>query len=194
MESAAAWSRVRPRLRVVRNVLVQRTKRLRCVAPTASVHVTADVARDLRAEDFAFVGPRCRLDPGVSIGRYSMLAPEVVVTGDDHVWDQPGVPIQFAGRPEQTRTMIHDDVWVGHGALIRRGVTIGRGAVVAARSVVTKDVAPYDVVAGVPARPIAARFPDPAERRLHERMLDGATVAPRFTGRLAAPEPEEKEA
>ena len=54
--------------------------------------------------------------------------------------------------------VIGDDVWIGYGAIIMSGVTIGQGAVVAAGAVVTKDVAPYAVVGGVPAKTIKYRF------------------------------------
>lgn len=179
------------RLRNARNALVQRRKRLRTITASAYVHPSATVARDLRLDDYAFVGPRCELDPGVEIGRYSMLAPHVAIVGDDHVWQVPGCPIQFSGRPFQSRTIIADDVWIGHGALIRRGVRIGRGAVVAARSVVTADVPEFAVVAGVPARPIGERFADPRERADHIAMLDGPLVAPSFAGALGAADREE---
>lgn len=55
---------------------------------------------------------------------------------------------------------IGNDVWIGYGATIMSGVHIGDGAVIAARSVVTKDVAPYEIVGGVPAKPIRKRFDD----------------------------------
>lgn len=55
-------------------------------------------------------------------------------------------------------TTIGNDVWIGWGVLIKGGVTIGNGAVIGARSVVTKDVPPYAVVAGVPAKVIKYRF------------------------------------
>ncbi len=56
------------------------------------------------------------------------------------------------------RTTVGSDVWIGHGAKIRAGVNIGHGAVIGMGSVVTKDVAPYTVVAGVPAKEIGKRF------------------------------------
>ena len=56
--------------------------------------------------------------------------------------------------------IIGNDVWIGYEALIMSGVTIGDGAIIGARAVVTKDVPPYTIVAGVPAKPIRRRFND----------------------------------
>jgi acetyltransferase-like isoleucine patch superfamily enzyme len=166
---------------------VHQRKRLTGVAATAFVHPKAEVSTDLVAGDYAFVAPYCKVDPGVEIGRYSMLARQVAIVGDDHEWTLPGTPIQFSGRPPQSRTVIGDDVWVGYGALVRRGVTIGRGAIVAAHAVVTKNVAPYTVVAGVPAIEIAQRFPNAPDRAKHDAMLDGPLVAPSFAAKLSGP-------
>jgi phosphonate metabolism protein (transferase hexapeptide repeat family) len=57
------------------------------------------------------------------------------------------------------RVTLGHDVWLGHGALIMPGVTVGTGAVVGSGAVVTKDVAPYSIVVGVPAKPLRERFP-----------------------------------
>lgn len=57
-------------------------------------------------------------------------------------------------------TVVEDDAWIGFGAIVMSGVTIGKGAIVAAGAVVTKDVPPYAIVAGVPAKVIRYRFPD----------------------------------
>ena len=61
---------------------------------------------------------------------------------------------------------IGHDTWIGHGAVIMKGVTIGTGAIVGAQSVVTKDVPPYAVVAGAPARLLKWRHPRPVAERL----------------------------
>ena len=64
--------------------------------------------------------------------------------------------------------VIGNDVWIGYEAVILAGVTIGDGAVIGARAVVTKDVAPYTVVGGVPARSVKKRFSDGTIQRLLE--------------------------
>jgi acetyltransferase-like isoleucine patch superfamily enzyme len=110
-----------------------------------------------------------------------MLASHVAIVGDDHNWSEPGVPIQFAGRPIQRTTTIGADVWVGDGVILMRGLTIGDAAIIAAGAVVTKDVPPYEVWAGVPARHIRDRFADDTARAKHEQMITGPTVPPTFT-------------
>ena len=65
-----------------------------------------------------------------------------------------------------TYTVIGNDVWIGYEAVIMAGVHIGNGAIIAARAVVTKDVPPYTIVGGVPARPIRKRFDEEVIRKL----------------------------
>ncbi len=80
-----------------------------------------------------------------------------------------GVDQEFRGRRQAKRVTIGHDVWIGHGAVILPGVTIGNGAVVGANAVVTRDVAPFTIVAGVPARLLRQRFPDAIAARI-ERL------------------------
>lgn len=64
------------------------------------------------------------------------------------------------------RTVIGNDVWIGNNAIIIAGVNVGDGAIIGAGAVVTKDVAPYDIVGGVPARKIGERFDEKTKKRL----------------------------
>ncbi len=153
------------------------------VHPTAYISTLAgvEVSPDIRIAEYVYVGNGCVIGKNVSIGRYTMLAPRVAIVGADHAMDAAGTPMIFAGRPEQVPTVIGDDAWIGVGAVVMQGRTIGRGAVIGANAVVTKDVPPYEVWVGIPARKVGERFADPAERRHHDAMLDGPTVEPNWT-------------
>lgn len=104
----------------------------------------------------------------VTIGAFCSIAAGVTIfAGGDHALDIISTfPLTqlFEGRETHNRgkgaVRIGNDVWVGMGATIMSGVTVGDGAVIAARSVVTRDVAPYAVVAGNPAREVKKRFTD----------------------------------
>ncbi|GAA1432557.1 hypothetical protein GCM10009616_22310 [Microlunatus lacustris] len=171
------------RLRLARNAAVIVAKGLRSVAPTCSIHPTSHLARDLEAGPYVFIGRRCTLSPGVRIGSYTMLASGVAIVGDDHNWLDPEQPMQFSGRPPQRRTEIGADVWLGHGTIVMRGLRIGDGAIVAAGSVVTKDVPPREIWAGVPARKLRDRFTDSADVDRHVAALARPLVTPRFAER-----------
>ena len=117
------------------------------------------LARDKKmifGENF-FMGRNCHISAPVSVGDNVMLASFVTIVGGDHRIDYIDVPMNQSGRDEIKTTYIHDNVWVGHGAIILHGVTIHTGAVVAAGSVVTKDVESNCIVAGNPAKFIRFR-------------------------------------
>ena len=132
----------------------------------------ADIASDFRAGAYSFVGRGCCICPKVSIGAYTYLAHDVTILGGDHNYNVPGVPICYSGRPEMPETIIDEDVWVGHRAIIKAGVRINRGAIVAAGAVVTKDVPAYEIFGGVPAVKIADRFIHKKDVEIHEEMLN----------------------
>lgn len=127
-----------------------------------------------------YIGKFCTLECDGSIGRFSMIANNVGLVGRyDHDHRSVGMPIRLApwiGSPEYKglglglQLIVGEDVWVGFGAVLLSGVTIGRGAIVAAGSVVTRDVPPYAIVAGNPARTLSMRF-TPEEIVEHERLL-----------------------
>jgi virginiamycin A acetyltransferase len=118
---------------------------------------------------FEFIGDWLR------IGRFCAIAAETkfIMNGANHRTDGfSSYPFlifggNWAGRfaeemdfPKRGDTVIGNDVWVGYDSLIMPGVTIGDGAIVAARSVVTRDVPPYTIVGGNPAQPVKQRFDD----------------------------------
>jgi phosphonate metabolism protein (transferase hexapeptide repeat family) len=84
----------------------------------------------------------------------------------DYYWDDVAVDTDFFAARAARRSVIGHDTWLGHGVIVKPEVTIGHGAVVAAGAVVTKDVAPYMIVAGIPAVPLRARFSAPVAERL----------------------------
>jgi phosphonate metabolism protein (transferase hexapeptide repeat family) len=116
-----------------------------------------------------------------TVGKFANIASFVRIGATDHPMDRASLhhflyrsadywvdaadDAAFFARRRARRAAIGHDTWIGHGAMIRPEVTVGHGAVVAAGAVVTRDVAPYTLVAGVPARPMRLRFaPEIAER------------------------------
>lgn len=116
----------------------------------------------------------------IRIGNNVMFGPGVTVRGGNHRFDIVGTPINAVTddmkRPEDDPgVVIEDDVWVGGGATILGGVTVGRGSVIGGSAVVAKDVPPYSIAVGNPARVVKQRFG--AEDILeHENILYPDTV------------------
>lgn len=106
----------------------------------------------------------------MSIGKYTMLANDVHILGGDHNFEKVGIPIIFSGRGNMRETIIGDDVWIGAYSIIMSGVHIGNGAIVAAGSVISKDVAPYSIVGGN-NKLIRMRFDSQENIQIHEVML-----------------------
>lgn len=92
----------------------------------------------------------------ISIGRDCMLAENVRIQDTDHQFDNINVPIRKQGITTSP-IKIGNDVWIGYGAVITKGVEIGDGSVIGANSVVTRDIPPNSIAAGAPARVIRKR-------------------------------------
>ena len=93
----------------------------------------------------------------IIIGNNVMIGPHCMISNGNHDFKQTEVPMRFAGILTKGSTVIEDNVWIGSHCVVTDGVKIGREAVVGAGSVVTKDVQPFDIVAGIPARVIGNR-------------------------------------
>ena len=141
------------------------------VHPTSYLGKNCNLHRSLKMGAYGYIGPHSVVPSGVTMGNYVMIGPELLVTGADHRFDEPGVAIIFSGRPDPRDVVIEDDVWIGARTTLIKRVRVGRGAVIAAGAVVTRDVPPYTIVGGVPARKIRLRF-DEAEQKRHNTYLN----------------------
>ncbi|NWD47788.1 CatB-related O-acetyltransferase [Pseudomonas gingeri] len=109
-----------------------------------------------------------------SIGRFCSIGADVIIGQEKHTHPTHWVsshPFQFTDspllyEPKIEMATIGHDVWIGQNAVVMEGVTVGTGAVIATRAVVTKDVQPYAIVAGIPAKVVAYRHPPEVVDRL----------------------------
>ncbi|WP_235853979.1 acyltransferase [Mucilaginibacter terrenus] len=117
--------------------------------------------------DNSVVNGKCRLDnkSSITIGSNVSISQEVMILSADH---DPYSP-NFEGREKPV--IIEDYVWIGSRAIIMPGVTLGKGSVVSAGAVVTKNVSPYEIVGGVPAKLIKMRNPDLSYQLSYRRLL-----------------------
>jgi len=109
------------------------------------------------------IGKGCMINERVfiqeaEIGDYVMIAPDCTLLSRSHKHDRLDIPMALQGELESKKVIIENDVWLGRNVLVMPGITIGEGSICAASSVVTKDVPPYSVVAGVPAKIIKSRI------------------------------------
>lgn len=154
------------------------------IAPNACVAMNSDFEGYNRIGQYSFfcghigyasyIGDHCHIN--ADVGRFTCIGPRVVVARGNHpTSDWVSVHPAFFSTEKQCgmtftdkelfeekkqRVRIGNDVWIGDSAILMDGITVGDGAVIAAGAVVTKDVEPYSVVGGVPAKIIRYRFED----------------------------------
>lgn len=127
-----------------------------------------------------YIGKYSQIECDAIIGNDVMFANFVALIGRyDHNYSEIGVPMRhttsirdrkYNWKGLHEKVVIEDDVWVGYGAIILSGVTVGQGSIVAAGSVVTKDVEPFSICGGNPAKKIRDRFSNEEEKAEHIRL------------------------
>lgn len=128
--------------------------------------------KDVTIGDHVQFGQNCRIQCDIEFGNSILMASNVAFVGkDDHITSISENTIWNSGRGDSKKTYVGNDVWIGYGSIIVAGVTIGDGAIVAAGSVVIKDVESCTIVGGNPAREIKDRFALEEEKENHLRYL-----------------------
>jgi len=162
--------------------VIHETVRLR----EAEIGRRCEVLRDTRIEysslgDYSYLGENCDV-ADARIGKFTAIANSVRIGAPNHPMGRPSQHRFtycseyyeaaasrdrdfFAARRADT-VIVENDCWIGHAAIILPGVSVGDGAVIAAGAVVSRNVPPYTIVGGVPARPIRGRFPDAVVERM----------------------------
>ncbi len=117
----------------------------------------AQITSTTEIGDNSGVGINATLHGRVVIGKNVMMGPECVIYTKNHSFDRVDIPMYQQGFSEEKPVFIGDDVWLGGRVIILPGVTVGKGSILGAGAVVTKDVPEYSVVGGNPAKIIYNR-------------------------------------
>ena len=133
-----------------------------------------------------YIGKFCSIQCNGYIGDGVLIANNVGIVGRfDHDFRARGVLMRHAPHVHSSESLKRDprnsvtiegDSWIGFGAVILSGITIGRGAVIAAGAVIHRDVPPYAIVAGSPAKQIGVRFSDEEIKDHEKRLNTGSTT------------------
>lgn len=120
--------------------------------PNVWITAPGDARVRIGAGTFLNMGVMIAAEELVEIGDHCMLANGCFVSDASHRYDDPARPITWQGFESKGPTRIGDNCWLGAHAVVTSGVSIGQRCVIGASSVVTKDVEPYSIVAGAPAK------------------------------------------
>ena len=97
---------------------------------------------------------QCNASVSVELEDYVLIAPRVFISDSDHIVDEAGARTTLCRQFRSAQVVVEHDCWLGVNAVILKGVRIGHHSIVGANAVVTRDVEPHTIVAGIPAKPI----------------------------------------
>ncbi|MGA7524234.1 MAG: acyltransferase [Acidobacteriaceae bacterium] len=120
--------------------------------------------RGIRIGHHSGIGINAWIGRGTTIGDHVMMGPDVMIFSRNHRYSRFDVTMDLQGQTEESPVTIGDDVWIGARAVLLPGITIGRGSIVGAGAVVTRNVPPGAIVAGNPARVVRYRVPNEVGR------------------------------
>ena len=146
--------------RVIRNLRRMATKNcFDYCGENVNVEKDADfgTGKGISIGDNSGLGVNCSVRGPLEMGNNIMMGPDVIIMTSVHNTSSVDLPMNQQGFLENKKVRIEDDVWIGTRVIIMPGVTIGRGSIIGAGAVVTKDVPEYAVVAGVPAKIVKYR-------------------------------------
>jgi acetyltransferase-like isoleucine patch superfamily enzyme len=159
-----AWN-----IEIGNNLIIEEGVRIRVLYPNTGIRIGDKVHLDRMADIKAFGGDLIEIGDNVYIGPFSivagakikigndcLIASHVGVYGNNHGFKDPDKPIKKQGSTNQT-LIIEEDCWIGTGAKVLDGITIQKGCVVGAGAVVTKDLPPYSIAVGIPAKVVGKR-------------------------------------
>ena len=122
-----------------------------------NIQPKAVISKRVSIGDYSGVGEQSLVQGNVTIGNHVMMGPQVYIYTQNHSFARTDIYMDEQGFSPEKPVKIEDDVWIGARATILPGVTVGKGSIIGAAAVVTKDVPPYAVVGGNPARVVKMR-------------------------------------
>lgn len=153
----ASWLPTSQRSKFSMKVRYFFARRIAVLGRNVNIERSAFFTPDLRIGDNSGLGIKAEAYGPVIIGNNVMMGPEVVFYTSGHSYDRLDIPMNQQGSTEVRPIIIGDDVWIGRRVIILPGVKVGDGCVIGAGAIVTRDIPPYSVVGGVPAKVIKVR-------------------------------------
>lgn len=155
-----------------KNVFIRFTTKLRSFSTEASIDIADNASFGQHTELFVWkghlrIGPNtsfndnCKIYENVTIGANCVFASNIFISSGTHNFrHRPELPIKLQDKmiTDDNPVVIDDDCWIGFGVVIMPGVHVGKGSVIGANSVVTKDVQPYSIIGGIPGKELNKRF------------------------------------